>query len=184
MRRQTRGVTARYLPHEAGRNGEATVDTSGRSVISIPGAPGIMRDATYGIDLSIGVSDTGEIGESRGALPLLTPDDVQVVEGVPADDVARDDMDRCREVAGAAARLGAEAIRWASATGPGQSLAIFVEHLRPGSRVETVRAFELTRTRLRAIEEGALLATQLPELRDLPLIPQIVASDPTEPAAE
>jgi RES domain-containing protein len=102
--------------------------------------------------------------------------------GLTAEDLASDDMDRCREVAGVATRLGAEGIRWASATGTGQSIAVFVEHLRPGSRVQIVRTFELTRTMLRTIEEGASLAGLLPELRGLPLIPQIVASDPTEPA--
>jgi hypothetical protein len=92
--------------------------------------------------------------------------------GLTAKDLASDDMDRCREVADVAMRLGAEAIRWASATGAGESVAIFIDRLRPGSRADIVRTFELTRDMLRAIQDGAALATLLPELNDLPLIAQ------------
>ena len=92
--------------------------------------------------------------------------------GLTTDDLVSDDMERCREVADVAARLGAEAIRWASATGAGQSFALFVDRLRPGSRVDIVRTFEITRAMLQAIEEGTSLATLLPGLTELPLIAQ------------
>jgi hypothetical protein len=92
--------------------------------------------------------------------------------GLTVEDLASDDMDRCREVASVAARLGAEAIRWASATGAGQSFAVFIDHLQPGSHAEIARTFELTRAMLRAIEEGTALETLLPEVSELPLIAQ------------
>ena len=53
-------------------------------------------------------------------------------------------MERCQEVAVSAERLGAEGVRWASATGLGHSLAVFVEKLRPGSHAEIVRTFDFT----------------------------------------
>ncbi len=39
--------------------------------------------------------------------------------GLTSEDLVSDDMTRCQEAAGVAARLGAEGIRWASATGSG-----------------------------------------------------------------
>lgn len=92
--------------------------------------------------------------------------------GLTATDLASDDMERCREVAEVAARLGAEAIRWASATGAGESFAIFIDQLRPGSRVDILRTFELTHEMLEALEKGTQLSTLLPEVSDLPLISQ------------
>lgn len=56
--------------------------------------------------------------------------------GLTASDLLNDDMVRCREVVDAAARRGVEAIRWASATGAGQSLAVYVDQLHPGSHIE------------------------------------------------
>lgn len=41
-------------------------------------------------------------------------------------DTAIEELRRGAEVAGVAARLGAEAIRWPSATGAGQSIAVFI----------------------------------------------------------
>jgi len=60
--------------------------------------------------------------------------------GLSTQDLVSDEMDRCREVADVAARIGAEGIRWSSATGSGQSIAIFFEQLRPGSHADIVRA--------------------------------------------
>ena len=87
--------------------------------------------------------------------------------GLTAEDLANDEMDRCREVAEGAARMGAEGIRWTSATGTGKSVAIFLDHLRPGSRVDIVRAFELTREGLRSIQDGASVASVLPDLGEI-----------------
>ena len=90
--------------------------------------------------------------------------------GLAASDLLNDDMVRCQEVAGIAARLGVEAIRWASATGAGQSLAVFVEQLRPGSHAEISGRFDLSREMLDAIATGTALTTLLPALRDMPLL--------------
>lgn len=46
--------------------------------------------------------------------------------------------DRCQEVALAARREGYEAIRFSSATGHGENLAIFYDRLRVGSHVSLV----------------------------------------------
>lgn len=90
--------------------------------------------------------------------------------GLTARDLMSDDMERCQEAAGIAARLGAEAIRWASATGAGQSFAVFIEQLRPGSHAEILERFDLTRETLSAIATGASVATLIPALRDMPLL--------------
>lgn len=90
--------------------------------------------------------------------------------GLSAEDILSDEMERCREVADVAARIGAEGIRWASATGIGQSIAVFLDNLRPGSRVDIARSFEITRDALRALDDGASIATLLPELADVPRI--------------
>ena len=90
--------------------------------------------------------------------------------GLTASDLLNDDMVRCQEVAGIAARLGVEAIRWASATGAGQSFAVFLDQLRPGSHVEIRGRFDLGREMLDAISKGTALTTLLPALRDMPLL--------------
>jgi RES domain-containing protein len=88
--------------------------------------------------------------------------------GLTAQDLVSDDMERCQEVADVAARLGAEAIRWSSATGAGQSLAVFVDQLRPGSRSEIIRSIDLTRETLSAIATGTSIATLIPALGEIP----------------
>lgn len=90
--------------------------------------------------------------------------------GLTARDLVSDEMERCQEVAGIAARLGAEAIRWASATGAGQSLAVFVDQLQPGSHAEIRTRFDLTRDMLSAIATGASAVTLIPALGDMPLL--------------
>jgi RES domain-containing protein len=90
--------------------------------------------------------------------------------GLTSADLDDDDLTRCRETAAVAARLGAEAIRWASATGSGQSLAVFVEQLLPGSRVDISRTFEITRPMLGALESGTPVSTLIPELSSVHLL--------------
>jgi RES domain-containing protein len=90
--------------------------------------------------------------------------------GLTPRDLVSDDMERCQEVAGIAARLGAEAIRWTSATGAGQSLALFVDQLRPGSHAEIAKGFDLTAEMLRAIASGASVTALIPALSDIPLL--------------
>jgi RES domain-containing protein len=87
--------------------------------------------------------------------------------GLTERDLLSDDLARCQEVAGIAARLGAEAMRWTSATGAGQSLAVFVDQLRPGSHVEIIKSFDLTREMLAAAATGASVATVIPALSDM-----------------
>jgi len=88
--------------------------------------------------------------------------------GLTARDLIGDSLQRCQEVAGVAARLGAEAIRWPSAIGVGQSLAIFVDQLLPGSHADVVQTFDLAREALGAVAAGASLVALIPGLRDLP----------------
>lgn len=85
-------------------------------------------------------------------------------------DLPGDDFTRCQEVVAVAARLGAEAIRWGSATGAGHSLALFVEHLFPGSRVEVAREVGLTRDALAALDAGARVTDLVPDLAEVPLL--------------
>lgn len=87
--------------------------------------------------------------------------------GLFSQDLEGEEMDRCREVADVAARAGAEGIRWPSATGSGQSIAVFLEQFRPRSRASNVRAFEITRDVLQAIQEGESVRTLFPELIDI-----------------
>lgn len=93
------------------------------------------------------------------------------VWGLTREDLEAPDFARCQEVAAVAARLGAEAIRWPSSTGSGQSLAVFVESLQPGSRAEISRTFEITRAMLGALQSGASVTTLIPELATIPLLP-------------
>lgn len=90
--------------------------------------------------------------------------------GLTAQDLVSSDLQRCQEVAGVAARLGAEAIRWPSATGAGQSIAVFIDQLRPGSHADVVRSFDLTHDALKAIGAGALVTALIPALKDTPLV--------------
>lgn len=66
----------------------------------------------------------------------LTAADALDAWGLTRADLRSDDFSRCQEVATLAARLGAEGIRWTSATGAGQSVALFVGDLVPGSRID------------------------------------------------
>ena len=79
-------------------------------------------------------------------------------------------MERCREVAEVAVEAGAEAIRWPSATGEGQSFAIFIERLHSGSHVKIASTMEVTRDMLAALERGESVSHLLPGLAGLPLM--------------
>ncbi|HEX2202461.1 MAG TPA: RES family NAD+ phosphorylase [Longimicrobium sp.] len=72
----------------------------------------------------------------------LTDGQVREAWDVTLDELASDDYQKCQEVARVARREGYEAIRYPSATGEGENLAIFFDHLRTGSAVEVVRANE------------------------------------------
>jgi RES domain-containing protein len=105
----------------------------------------------------------------HGVVDLTAPGQL-AAWGLTAQDLVSDDMERCQEVAGIAARLGAEAIRWSSATGAGQSLAVFVDQLRPGSHAETLKSCDLTREVLNAIETGTSIVTLIPGISDIALL--------------
>lgn len=66
----------------------------------------------------------------------LTDPDVRAANGLSLEDLRSDDYTRCQAVAREAKRKGYEAIRYPSATGVGENLAIFYDSLDPGSRVE------------------------------------------------
>jgi RES domain-containing protein len=52
------------------------------------------------------------------------------------DALMRDDATACQAIVAAAIAAGAEAIRWPSATGEGESIAIYLAHLRDDTRCE------------------------------------------------
>jgi RES domain-containing protein len=103
------------------------------------------------------------------AVDLMAPGQLETW-GLTGGDLVSDGMERCQEVAGIAARLGAEAIRWTSAAGVGQSLAVFVDQLRPGSHAEIATSFDMTRDTLSAIATGKSVTTLIPALVDIPLL--------------
>lgn len=96
------------------------------------------------------------------AVDLTAPGQLNAC-GLRPEDLITEDMKRCQEVAAVAAGLGAEAIQWASATGQGESLAVFMQNLRPDSRAQVARTFDLTREMLFAIAHGE----QLRDVMDL-----------------
>ena len=100
----------------------------------------------------------------------LTQPDALSAWGLTVKDLMSDDFTRCQEVMTIAAQHGAEAIRWTSATGHGQSLALFVERLLSGSSLEIVEEFELSRTSLADLDRGISATTLFPELTNFPLL--------------
>lgn len=57
--------------------------------------------------------------------------------------LASDDWTACQDVARRARRAGYEAVRFASATGSGENLAIFLDRLSPGSSIRVIREEEV-----------------------------------------
>jgi RES domain-containing protein len=84
--------------------------------------------------------------------------------GLTADDVNANEMERCQKMAAVTVQLGYEAVRWNAATGMGESLALYVDHLRPGSRVRIAAEYPLTREMLSDLQRGAHVTTLIPEL--------------------
>jgi RES domain-containing protein len=91
--------------------------------------------------------------------------------GLTTADIGAAEMARCQEMASVAVQLGNEAVRWRSATGVGESLALYVDHLRPGSRIQIVGEHALTREMLHELQRGTPLTALLPELLRQPLLP-------------
>jgi RES domain-containing protein len=69
----------------------------------------------------------------------LTDTNVQTEWGLNAATLASDDLVACQEVAAAARRAGYEAVIYPSATGAGENLALFYDHLHPGSSAVVAR---------------------------------------------
>ena len=101
----------------------------------------------------------------------LTGADQLQAWGLMLNDLVDDTMKRCREVAAMAAEQGAEAIRWPSATGAGQSFAIFIERLHSGSHANVASSFDITRDMLAVLERGESIVEVLPALGQFHLIP-------------
>jgi RES domain-containing protein len=101
------------------------------------------------------------------AMVDLTAQNGLVSWGLTSSDLESDDFTRCQDVAAVAAQRGAQAIRWPSATGKGQSLAIFIERLLPGSLAVIAHEFILSREMLAALDAGADLAELVPGLQGL-----------------
>lgn len=93
------------------------------------------------------------------------------VWGLTPVDIRAGEMKRCQEMAAVAVRLGHEAVRWRSATGTGESLALYVDQLRPGSRVQIANEFPLTREMLSELQRGTPVTALIPELSRLGLLP-------------
>lgn len=68
----------------------------------------------------------------------LTRPAIRTEWGMDESDLASHEHDACQQVARAARRAGYEAIRFPSATGSGVNLAIFLDRLHPGSRIDVV----------------------------------------------
>lgn len=88
-----------------------------------------------------------------------------------ADDVNTNEMERCQEMAAVATQLGYEAVRWNAATRVGESLALYVNHLRPVSRVRIAAEHSLTREMLSELQRGTEVTVLVPELLRYSLLP-------------
>lgn len=86
------------------------------------------------------------------------------VWGLTVEDVRADDMERCQEMAVVAARHGYEAVRWNAATGVGESLALYVDHMKSGSQVRIATEYPLSREMLSELQSGVQVAALIPEL--------------------
>jgi RES domain-containing protein len=104
------------------------------------------------------------------AIVDLTTRDAMDAWDLNENDLSSEDMRRCQTAAQRIARAGAEGVRWPSAAGSGQSLAIFIEQLQPRSRAVIMRTFPLSWEMLRSIDTGTSTSHIIQELSELPLI--------------
>ena len=98
--------------------------------------------------------------------------------GLRADSLAADDFAPCQEVATLAAKNGAEGVRWASATGAGESVALFWDQRHAGSHVDLVDEFPVERHWFEDIVNGTPVSHFLPALHDYPRYALDSASHP------
>lgn len=89
--------------------------------------------------------------------------------GISREDLNADDFSRCQEVATIATGQGVEAVRWPSAAGAGESLALYLDRLQPGSRVEVEETFEISRDMLELLARDASVCELIPSLANYQL---------------
>lgn len=102
----------------------------------------------------------------------LTTAAAQRAWGLRKEDLKDDDMGRCREAATVAVGRGIEALRWPSATGQGESIALFWAHRQPGSHIDIVAQYDIEKSWLAPVASGTPVTTFLPRLKDYPLYPR------------
>lgn len=73
----------------------------------------------------------------------LTCADGRANAGLTTQSLTSDDWSACQEVARRSRQMGYEAIRFPSATGAGENLAIFLDRLGPGSYIRIIREEEV-----------------------------------------
>lgn len=113
----------------------------------------------------------------RDVLALTTPAAVDAW-GLSAASLSADDFTRCQEVATLAAQRGAEGVRWPSATGSGESVAIFSENVQAASQVILVEELPLNRAWFDAIADGTPVSHFLKALQGYSLYPLDADNDP------
>jgi len=107
----------------------------------------------------------------QAVLSLIT-ETARAAWGITDDDLtAEPEMRACQEAATIAAQSGAEAIRWPSATGAGESIGIFHDRLRPGSHVDIIDTLSIEREWLLDLAAGVPVTHFLPALSDFPPYP-------------
>lgn len=94
----------------------------------------------------------------------LTTEPARRAWGITDADLSSDDFARCQEVATTAAGQGVEALRWPSATGAGESVALFWDNRQPGTHIDIVEECLLEREWLDAIAGGTPLTKFLSQL--------------------
>lgn len=104
----------------------------------------------------------------RGVLALTTQAAFDAW-GLTNASLVDEDFSRCQEVATLAALQGAEGVRWPSATGSGESVAIFWDHLQASSHVTIEKELSVDRRWFDAIADGRPVSEFLPALREFPL---------------
>jgi RES domain-containing protein len=84
--------------------------------------------------------------------------------GLSHADIARDDLAACQKAAPRIIAAGYEAVRWPSATGPGESIAIYLDRLGAGSSCRVVRCVTITTEEMARVKGGAQAVEVIDEL--------------------
>jgi RES domain-containing protein len=99
----------------------------------------------------------------------LTTEEGRQAWGITKADLSGDDFTRCQEVATIAAGRGVEMLRWPSATGSGESIALFWDCQQPGTQIDIIAEYVLKREWLDALAHGAPLTEFVPQLENYQL---------------